>query len=123
MKTPKQELIHSVWDIQQKNYSQRNVKGDPVFVSQMMADLFCPGPSYFYIVDFSNRQVSHVSPTVVDILGIRSEGFSFDKLLSLVHPDDTKHVINCEETIIDFLFNKIKPEQLPKGLEKNNLPI
>ena len=114
MTIPKKQLIHAIWDIHQSEYSVKPVGVDPVFASQMAANIFCPGPSYYYILDFANREFTFVSPTVEEILGIKPNDYSLNELLERVHPNDVPHVTNCEGKIIDFLFNKIQPEQLTR---------
>ncbi len=108
----KTKLVHAIWDVHNDNYARKQIKADSAFAEQMLLNIFCPGVSYFYIVDFSTRQFSFVSPVVAEVLGYTVEEFTFDKMLSLVHPDELEHVGNCEGKIIDFLFNQIAPEQI-----------
>lgn len=114
MKTSKEQLVHSVWDIHNNNYASVSIDVDATFISQMMANIFCPGPSYFYILDFTNRKINYVSPPIEEILGIKPKDFTLNKLLSSAHPDDLQFVVNCEEKVMDFLFNKISSDKITK---------
>lgn len=101
--------ISSIWN--KYNFSSQSVKIEKDFISQMLTNIFCPGPSYFYIIDFSkNRQAfDYLSPSVEDVLGVDKNTFSFGELIDRIHPEDIEYVGECENLICDFAFNKLDP--------------
>lgn len=79
-----------------------------------MANLFCPGPYYYYIIDSPTLSLEMVSPSTLDLLGIAPEQLSIGKILDLIHPDDLDYFYRCEDVVAHFLKNCITPDKVVK---------
>ncbi|EEI89746.1 hypothetical protein HMPREF0765_4651 [Sphingobacterium spiritivorum ATCC 33300] len=61
------------------------------------------GPFYYYIVDFYDMSLSHISPAIYDLHGSDPNTVTFDDILQLVHPDDLDFVSRAESKISRLL--------------------
>ena len=102
-------MIHAVWDRVSERLAKENTELETIHVDEIMASIFCPGPSYYYIVDFFDRQITFMSPKIQNILGLDPLKVTSKDILDSIHPDDLDYVIRAEETVIHFLNNGIDP--------------
>lgn len=109
-----QELLHSVWNKSAHVITKENTELDKKSFDELMASIFCPGPFYFYIVDFYDRQIKYMNPGIKKILGFEPDEVSFDDIIGRIHPEDMEYVAKAESTVIDFLYNHIGPEKATK---------
>lgn len=65
------------------------------------------GPFYFYIVDFYDMSLSHVSPAIQDIHGLDPETVVFDDVLERIHPDDVDFVAKTEAALANFFYENM----------------
>ena len=79
------------------------------------------GPFYYYVIDFYDMSLSHVSPSIKEILGFDHETVSFNDILSTLHPNDIEYSFKAESTIADFFGKNIKREKLTKYKMMYNL--
>lgn len=77
-----------------------------------MANLFCPGPYYYYVIDSPTLALEMVSSSTLNLLGIAPEQLSIEKLLELIHPDDLDYFYRCEDVVAHFLKNCITPDKV-----------
>jgi hypothetical protein len=61
------------------------------------------GPFYFYIVDFFDMSLSHISPAIAEIHGFNPETTSFNDILGAIHPNDIDFVTKAEAISTDFI--------------------
>ena len=96
--------------------NELKVKDLPLFsldsVSDLMANIFCPGPFYFYLFDFTKFEFIYVHPSIEPILGLSQEEANFENISQLLHPDDLLHVEQCEKMAAYFLFNYLNPNEI-----------
>lgn len=78
----------------------------------MVGDFFCPAAYYYYIVDFPSKKYEMVSQHVESIFGINPLNFSSDVLMAHYCSEDIDFVNQCERMMIDFLINRIPPDQI-----------
>lgn len=69
-------------------------------INQLLASIFTSGPSYHYIVDFSDRSLVYTSNNIGDILGIRKDVLTFDDIIGIIHPKDIAYVAAAEEAVL-----------------------
>ena len=74
-----------------------------------IASLFTPGQSYYYILNFYDLSMDHVSSSVKNLIGIEPEDFNVQKLLEICHPDDLPDVYKREALVTKHL-NSLNPE-------------
>lgn len=83
-------------------------------ISRYIADLFCPGEYYYYVIDSPTLTFDIVSPSTQKLLGIAAEDFSLQTLIEIIHPDDIQFMMKCEDVVAYFLKNCIPPEKMVK---------
>lgn len=83
-------------------------------LTRYIADLFCPGQYYYYVINSPTLTFDVVSESVKDLLGIEPQDFSLQKLIELIHPDDLHFAMKCEDIVAYFLKNKIAPGDMTK---------
>lgn len=66
-------------------------------INELLSEIFCAGPSYYYIIDFATREIEYISPSVKDILGINPDTATFDDIVGHVHPEDFAFINIAEE--------------------------
>lgn len=108
------DTLNYTWNSLQSYISQEDTSLYDVNINKIVEDIFCPGPFYYYVIDFTSREVLHASPKVKDILGINPENFTLSKLASIIHPEDIPHVQNCMKVVVNFLYEKVGKEKIPK---------
>ena len=111
----KRELIQFIWDEVDHLFTMRSVEGESTkaMVAQAAANIFSPGPNYYYVVDFVNpERFDYISPQMADILGINRLTFDVEEYFRTLHPDDLEHFKKCEAKIFDFIEHKIEKEDI-----------
>jgi len=99
--------MNMVWQNFKTNFGSTSTELDKPILEKYLGDLFCVGDFYYYVVDFStfpDLKLSYIDPTALAFHGMTKEEFSFDAVLSTIHPDDVLFCTACEKVI----FNLIK---------------
>lgn len=104
----------AVWDVKAEFFAKTSVTNKNQFASQLAANIFCPGPSYFFTIDFSTRKFTYVSQGIKEVLGISPTEFGLHEFFERLHPDDVQHLTRCEEIITDFLFHQVPLKKMRK---------
>ena len=110
----KKELIFNLWNAHTDYLANKSValnKGE-ISITKLMANFFCPGPYFFYVLDSPTLNFDFVSESMHEILGIKPTEFTMQKLIERIHPDDFKCVLRCEDVVAYFLKNEIHPLQI-----------
>lgn len=81
-------------------------------VLKAMANIFCPGPTFYYVIDSPSLTFDFVSPDVAKILGISSEGFDLQRMVSTLHPEELDFFLRCEDVVAYFLKNIVSAEKI-----------
>lgn len=103
----------SVWRSFNREYANRSMAVDMEYANQKAANIFCPGFSYHYIIDFSNpKDFFYLSPSVENVLSVSRMQFTLSNMLDRIHPKEVKHVVRCEELINEMMFKKLQLDQL-----------
>ncbi|WP_158861007.1 helix-turn-helix transcriptional regulator [Lunatibacter salilacus] len=108
------DLIYAVWDAQKNLISGKSNPLKEFNFDDFVPSFFCPAAYYYYVVDFPNRKLDLVSPHVNTLYGIEPSNFSIETLIGKIHPDDIAFMVKSEERAVDFLVNRISPEQVVK---------
>lgn len=87
--------------------AKQNVHLDKTTLDELFATVFSCGPSYFYILNFIDLTISHISPLLKDIHGLDPETATLQDILGKIHPDDVEYVAKAEKKGWDLLHNKI----------------
>ncbi len=100
--------IHQVWD--KHTHEQRDPTDlPPVNLEEVKSATFDIGKPYYYIIDFSDFSISHLSPSFKDSHGLSPETIQhLDDIIQLTHPDDMNFVTHAEDQAINFLEDHLK---------------
>lgn len=80
-------------------------------ISDIIGNIFCPGPFYFYIFDFSSFELAYIHENVEAILGVNPTSITFNQILERVHPEDLAFAQACERLAGHF-FSEINPSEV-----------
>ncbi|MCK3682610.1 LuxR C-terminal-related transcriptional regulator [Maribellus sp. YY47] len=81
-------------------------------VIEQVANLFSAGSFYYYILNFETLQMEYVDKRIESILGFKPAEWSLDKAFELIHPEDLNQMHRKEAAAVDFLLNRIPPEDI-----------
>ena len=106
------DKVLSVWE--SDNKVENPVKKELFLdIIEQIASLFAAGTYYYFIFDFERLEVNIISDSVRSILGIEPGIYPVTSFLEIVHPDDIAKMHEKEKAVGEFLFGKIKNEQIP----------
>ncbi len=101
--------LQIVWDNGKKTATQSTLIPD-IRVNNIINSLVSVGPFYFYIIDFFDKSLSHVSQSIQDIHGFCPETVTFDDIINTIHPEDMNFVASAENANLDFMYTNIGKE-------------
>lgn len=100
--------LHNVWETNKASDSTHlNLTFDDLTNSIMST-----GPFAFYVIDFFDMSLSHVSPSHFDLFGFDPETMNFNTVLSAIHPEDVEFVVKAEAFLTKFFYEKVDRNQL-----------
>lgn len=111
MKNP-QETVLDIWKSHTNYLGRKSVGLQTINIADYMANLFCPGPFFYYIIDSPTLTLDFASQSMKTILGIDPAKFSLQQFVNYIHPDDVPFFMRCEDVVAHFLKNCIPPEQM-----------
>lgn len=102
------EQLHNVWKTNKALDSTRiNLTFDDLTNSIMST-----GPFSFYVIDFFDMSLSHISPSNFDMFDFDPETLTFNAVLATIHPDDVEFVVKAEAFLTRFFYEKIGSDKL-----------
>jgi DNA-binding NarL/FixJ family response regulator len=108
---PEINKLKNVWEVAELTSNISTLIPQYNF-DEIISSLVSLGPFYYYVIDFSDMSLSHVSPSITDIHGFDRETVTFDAILKTMHPDDMAFVAKAETTCIEFLHTKLGIEKI-----------
>lgn len=105
---PDIQSLHKVWQ------SNRTVESTTAKISfdELTNSIMSTGPFSFYIIDFYDMSLSHISPSLYEMHGFNPDDTTFDDVLGAIHPDDIDFVVKAEEFLTRFFYENIGREKL-----------
>lgn len=106
---PEIQNLHEVWQ------TYKAVKTTPkhqISFDDLTNSIISTGPFYFYIIDFFDMTLSHISPGITEIHGFDPETVSFNDILEAIHPDDIDFVAKAEGVSTNFFYKKVGYEKM-----------
>ncbi|MBB5437332.1 DNA-binding CsgD family transcriptional regulator [Pedobacter sp. AK017] len=103
------QKLHDVW---MSSRAFQNTDAPKISFDDLTNSIVSTGPFYYYIIDFYDMVLSHVSHSIADIHGLNPQTVTFDDILNTIHPDDIEFVANAESFLHRFFQEKIPPERL-----------
>lgn len=110
----KSKMLHSIFNSYNNYLGDKSAPPLRVDFSAILSSFFCPGPFYYYVIDSPSLTFETVSDSAQAILGVDLKNESINTLIECMHPDDTDHVLKCEDYVANFLQNRITPEKIVK---------
>jgi DNA-binding CsgD family transcriptional regulator len=115
MKSDVNNKLKEIWKI---GRISRKEKDRTAFTEKSVYDamghIFCPGPFYFYIFDFSRLDFVYLHPNIEQVLGLSPEEISIQSIGNFIPKEDQLHIQRCEAVTGDFLFKFIAPDKIKK---------
>lgn len=104
--TPNIQKLFSVWEQTAVISKVKTIVSD-FKLDEIVSNIFTSGPSYYYIIDFYDMSLSHISPFIKDIHGLNPETLTFNDILKQIHPDDMDHVAKAEAFCVEYFTGKM----------------
>ena len=106
------DVVFDIWKSHENYLGIKPYTGPAPNIAGYLANLFCPGAYYYYIIDSPTLTFDIVSDTTQQLLGISAEDFTLQTLMEIIHPDDIHFMMKCEDVVAHFLKNCVSPEQM-----------
>lgn len=106
---PEIQNLHNVW---LANRASQTTKSHQISFDDLTNSIISTGPFSFYIIDFFDMSLSHISPSLYDIHGFDPEMITFNSILGAIHPDDIDFVIKAEAFLTRFFYENIGRHKL-----------
>lgn len=114
------QRLHDVW-LDNQNKSIQSTVLPKITFDDLTNSIISTGPFYYYVIDFFDMSVSHVSPSITDFHEFGPDNVSFNDILGTMHPDDIEFVTKTEAAIADFFYTNLDREKLLKYKISYNL--
>lgn len=103
------EILHNVWSA---NRSLQVTDNHQISFNDLTNSIVSTGPFSFFIMDFYDMSISHVSDSVYEMHGLNPGELTINDILGTLHPDDIGFVIKAEDFLTTFFVNKVSREKL-----------
>lgn len=110
---PELKKLHEVWQ-ETTNKPVANTQLPRITFNQLTNSVISTGPFYYYIIDFFDMSVSHVSPSIRDIHGFDPASVTFNDILLTMHPDEMDFVTKAEASVAEFFLKNLDRSKLLK---------
>ncbi len=118
---PDIRMMHKVWDVV-KMEDKSPARLPKINFDDIISSIFTTGPFYYYVIDFCNMGVSHLSSGFEEIHGIKTEDvISINDILGLIHPEDMSFALKAEKRALDFVISTIGAEKFTRYKGSYNL--
>lgn len=108
---PDIQHMHEVWKMV-KIEDKLSIQSPKVNFDEIISSIFSTGPFYYYIIDFTDMSISHLSNGFEEIHSIPVEQIkTINDILSLMHPNDMDFVSQAEEKALHFIIDTIGAEK------------
>ena len=103
------ENLYNVWC---NNRTAKITDKHQISFDQLTNSIISTGPFSFYIIDFFDMSLSHISPSLYEIHGFDPDTLSFNDILGAIHPDDIDFVVKAEAFLTRFFLEQLPREKL-----------
>lgn len=104
--------IQNLYNVWNPNRIAKDNTSYQISFDELTNSIISTGPFYFYIIDFFDMTLSHISPAIAEIHGFETKTISFNDILAAMHPDDMDFVTKAEAIATDFFYNKVGYEKM-----------
>lgn len=106
---PEIQNLHDVWHT---NKAVKNTSSAQISFDDLTNSIISTGPFSFYIIDFFDMSLSHISPSLYEMHDFDPETITFNHVLGAIHPDDIEFVVKAEDFLTRFFSEKVGREKL-----------
>src|SRR5690606_3301903 len=106
------DIIVDIWKSHPNYIGNKSVALQAVNITDYLANMFCPGPFYYYAIDSPTLTLDFASESMKTILGIDPSSFELKDFVDIIHPDDVPFFMRCEDIVGFFLKNCIPTEKM-----------
>lgn len=106
------DIVVNIWKSHPNYLGEKSVDLQAINIADYMANLFCPGPFYYYVIDSPTLTLDMASDSMKTILGVEPDRFPLQNFVDIIHPDDVSFFLRCEDVVAYFLKNCIAPEKM-----------
>jgi DNA-binding CsgD family transcriptional regulator len=103
------QTLHNVWSA---NRSAKVTDNHQISFNELTNSIVSTGPFSFYIIDFYDMSISHISDSLYEMHGFDPHNISFNDILGAIHPDDMGFVIEAEDFLTRFFLEKVGRDKL-----------
>lgn len=75
-------------------------------------DIISIGDYFAYIINLHKGFLEYISPSVEHILGYKSEEFSLELYIELIHPDDMPYLVTIQQKVSEFTMTTDSNERM-----------
>lgn len=102
------KITWDIWQSHHRNYLARQ-SAAPVLndLPEMLAKVFTPGPSYYYVIDSPTLEFDYVSESASELLGLGASTLTLRDMVDRIHPDDQEFFCRCEDVVAHFITKQI----------------
>ncbi len=104
--------IQNLYDVWHPNRIAKDSTPYRISFAGLTNSIISTGLFYFYIIDFFDMTLSHVSPAIEEIHGFNPQTVTFNDILGAIHPDDVDFVAKAEAIATDFFYQKVGYEKM-----------
>jgi DNA-binding CsgD family transcriptional regulator len=104
--------IQNLYDVWHPNRIAKENISYQISFDELTNSIISTGPFYFYVIDFFDMSLSHISPAIAEIHGFDPETVTFNDILGAIHPDDIDFVAKAEAVSTNFFYNKVGYEKM-----------
>lgn len=113
MKDPT-SIVIDLWKSHDKYLAEQSVELHRPDIVTYLANAFCPGPHWYYVIDSPTLTFDFVSSSTQDLFGIPSKDMTIPRFMDRLHPDDVEMFVRGEDVVAHFLRNCIDPSKITK---------
>ncbi|PRZ23305.1 LuxR C-terminal-related transcriptional regulator [Flavobacterium granuli] len=104
--------IQKLYDVWLSNRTAITTSPAQISFDDLTNSIISTGAFSFFIIDFFDMSLSHISPSFYEIHGFDPETISFNDILGAIHPEDIDFVVKAEAFLTHFFSEKISREKL-----------
>lgn len=104
-----------LWKSHPGYLAERSIELENFDVVNYLANIFCPGPYFYYVIDSPTLTLDLFSTSATELLDFpQNETFTIGHWLDCIHPEDIAFYYRCEDVVAWFLKNRISPDKVVK---------
>ncbi|WP_416306087.1 response regulator transcription factor [Neptunicella sp. SCSIO 80796] len=108
-------LTIDLWKSHQGYLAEHSVALQSFNIVNYLANSFCPGPYFYYVIDSPTLSLDIASPSVHSLLDVpQDEVFTLTHWLDCIHPRELNFFYRCEDVVAWFIKHCISPDNVTK---------